>query len=202
MGFPDINAFSGKLRESNFSEFKTLKTDQLQLLEDCLSVHLPRLMEQLPSERDSPETLRVKLGEAGGNVPVPTPTGKFGKMAIDSANPFGAAEDTDEYWALEESAKRLKDSFEALGPVGGFLSPQTAKGVLLKTGLQKEQLRQIWSLSDIDHDGYLDHHEYVVAMFLCDAVMQKDRPIPATLPMSVIPPTKRSLLKERHAGQL
>ncbi|KAK1746864.1 EH domain-containing protein [Skeletonema marinoi] len=108
--------------------------------------------------------------------------------------------DADEYWALEESAERLKESFEALGPQGGFLSPQTAKEVLVKTGLQKEQLRQIWALSDIDRDGYFDHHEYVVAMFLCDAVMQKGRPIPAELPMSVIPPSKRPLLKERGGG--
>lgn len=198
--FPAINAFSEKLKESKFSEFHTLKMDQIQLLEDCLTVHLPRLMEELPSERDTPETLRAKLGEAGSSVPVPTRAGKFGKASANSANPFGAAEDADEYWALEESAERLKDSFEALGPVGGFLSPQTAKGVLLKTGLQKEQLRQIWSLSDIDRDGYLDHHEYVVAMFLCDAVIQKGRPIPAELPMSVIPPSKRSMTKERDAS--
>jgi len=198
--FPDINTFSEKLKESKFSEFHTLKMDQVQLLEDCLSSYLPKLMEELPSEKDSPETLRSKLGEAGGNVPVPTRAGKFGKASSNSGNPFGAAEDTDDYWALEESAERLRDSFEALGPVGGFLSPQTAKEVLLKTGLQKEQLRKIWSLSDIDKDGYLDHFEYVVAMFLCDAVIQKGRPIPAELPMSVIPPGKRSMLKERDAS--
>jgi len=32
------------------------------------------------------------------------------------------------------------------------------------------------------------------------AVMQKGRPIPAELPMSVIPPSKRPLLKERGGG--
>jgi len=200
--FPEINTFSAKLKETKFSEFHSLKMDQVQLLEDCLSSHLPRLMEELPSERDTPETLRAKLGEAPSSVvPVPTRMAKFGKSEnANASNPFGAAEDADEYWALEESADRLKDSFEALGPVGGFLSPQTAKEVLLKTGLQKEQLRQIWSLSDIDRDGYFDHHEYVVAMFLCDAVIQKGRPIPAELPMSVIPPGKRAIVKERTGG--
>lgn len=79
--------------------------------------------------------------------------------------------------------------------MGGFLSPQTAKEVLIKTGLQKDQLRQIWNLSDIDKDGYLDHHEYVVAMFLCDAVIQKGRPIPSELPASVVPPSKRGMVK-------
>uniref|UniRef100_A0A6U3XMP9 Calmodulin n=1 Tax=Skeletonema marinoi TaxID=267567 RepID=A0A6U3XMP9_9STRA len=202
--FPDINKFSEKLKDTKFSEFHSLKLDQIQLLEDCLSSHLPKLMEELPSEKDSPETLKAKFGASRGDntyVPVPTGANKFGKTDNAMAsNPFGAAEDADEYWALEESAERLKESFEALGPQGGFLSPQTAKEVLVKTGLQKEQLRQIWALSDIDRDGYFDHHEYVVAMFLCDAVMQKGRPIPAELPMSVIPPSKRPLLKERGGG--
>eukprot|EP00574_Skeletonema_japonicum_P012174 CAMPEP_0201713400 /NCGR_PEP_ID=MMETSP0593-20130828/257_1 /ASSEMBLY_ACC=CAM_ASM_000672 /TAXON_ID=267983 /ORGANISM="Skeletonema japonicum, Strain CCMP2506" /LENGTH=564 /DNA_ID=CAMNT_0048202541 /DNA_START=59 /DNA_END=1753 /DNA_ORIENTATION=+ len=203
--FPDINKFSEKLKDTKFSEFHSLKLDQIQLLEDCLSSHLPKLMEELPSEKDSPETLKAKFSTGRVDntyVPVPTGAGKFGKADNNAmaSNPFGAAEDADEYWALEESAERLKESFEALGPQGGFLSPQTAKEVLVKTGLQKEQLRQIWALSDIDRDGYFDHHEYVVAMFLCDAVMQKGRPIPAELPMSVIPPSKRSLLKERGGG--
>jgi len=193
--FPDINKFTAKLKETKFSEFHSLKMDQIQLLEDCLTSHLPHLMSELPSESDSPETLRSKMGEGEQDmVPLPTRGAKFGKQDVTSAvsNPFGAAEEEDSYWALEESAERLKDSFEALGPAGGFLSPQTAKEVLIKTGLQKDQLRQIWNLSDIDRDGYLDHHEYVVAMFLCDAVIQKGRPIPAELPTSVIPPSKRT----------
>jgi hypothetical protein len=87
-------------------------------------------------------------------------------------------------------------SFEALGPKGGFLDTQTARDVLVKTGLSKDQLREIWNLSDIDRDGYFDHDEYVVAMFLVDAVIQKGRPIPSELPPSVIPPRKRHLLKK------
>lgn len=203
--FPDINSFSAKLKESKFSEFHSLKMDQIQLLEDCLTVHLPRLMEELPGEKDTPETLRAKFDETSEervDVPLPTRAGKFGKTdtANAASNPFGASEEEDNYWALEESAERLKESFQALGPQGGFLSPQTAKEVLTKTGLQKDQLRQIWNLSDIDRDGYFDHHEYVVAMFLCDAVMQKGRPIPAELPMSVIPPSKRPMFKERNSN--
>lgn len=100
--------------------------------------------------------------------------------------------------ALQDSADRLLHSFEALGPDGGFLSPQVAREVLIKTGLSKDQLRQIWNLSDIDRDGYLDHHEYVVAMFLCDAVTQKGRPIPAELPATCVPPSKREMLAARQ----
>ena len=142
--FPDINKFSEKLKETKFSEFKSLNMDQIQLLEDCLNVHLPKLMEELPGEKDSPETLRAKGADGTAHssevVPLPTRGAKFGKSdgpGSAASNPFGAGEEEDNYWALEESAQRLRESFEALGPQGGFLSPQTAKDVLTKTGLQK-----------------------------------------------------------------
>jgi len=99
--------------------------------------------------------------------------------------------------ALQDSADRLKSSFENLGPEGGYLATEKARDVLVRTGLEKDQLRQIWNLSDIDRDGLFDHDEYVVAMFLCDAVIQKGRPIPSELPTSVIPPRKRGLVEER-----
>jgi hypothetical protein len=93
-------------------------------------------------------------------------------------------------------------SFEALGPQGGYLSTQVARDILVRTGLEKDQLRLIWNLSDIDRDGLFDHDEYVVAMFLCDAVSQKGRPIPDELPPSVIPPRKRELVAQRKKAGL
>jgi len=200
--FPDIAKFSAKLRDTKFGEFHALREDQIQKLENCLTQDIPKLMEDLPSEKDTPEILRQKMGTENvvnpdaANVPVPNRADKFGRRSDeDAANPFGyGQEDEGNYWALADSAERLYDGFEALGPEGGFLAPNIAKDLLIKTGLEKDQLRQIWNLSDIDRDGYLDHHEYVVAMFLCDAVIQKNRPIPDELPMSVVPPSKRALI--------
>ena len=193
--FPDINKFSEKLTGVKFSEFSTLSERQISDLDVVLNVEIPKLMELLPSEKDSPETLRSKMGgEAPAMVPVPTRAGKFGGKESYESNPFGVEETQDSYWALSDSAERLRPSFEALGPTGGYLSTKKARDVLVKTGLDKEQLRQIWNLSDIDRDGLFDHEEYVVAMFLCDAVIQKNRPIPAELPTSVVPPSKRHLL--------
>lgn len=60
-------------------------------------------MAQLPSEKDSPESLRVKMGALNtqANVPTPMTGNKFGKkdnIANDS-NPFGYDEkDEDNYW--------------------------------------------------------------------------------------------------------
>lgn len=199
--FPDITTFSAKLKDIKFSEFNSLQQSHIELLDVALNSDIPKLMEMLPSEKDTPESLRAKGGAAKAsstNVPMPSRAEKFGKKDTNEANPFGVgADDEDNYWALADSSERLRDSFEALGPDGGFLAPQIARDVLMKTGLAKEQLRQIWNLSDIDRDGYFDHEEYVVAMFLCDAVIQKGRPIPDSLPTTVIPPSKRVLLRER-----
>lgn len=202
--FPDITKFSTKLKEVQFSEFKSISEKHLEDLELCLTRDVPKLMEALPNEKDTPDALRQKMGSVAisnpnsMNVPVPTRSDKFGKKNNNAANPFGySADDEDEYWALQDSAERLREAFEALGPEGGFLSPQTARDVLVKTGLSKDQLRRIWNLSDIDRDGYFDMEEYVVAMFLCDAVIQKGRPIPESLPATVVPPSKRALMKER-----
>jgi len=197
--FPDISSLSSKLQETKFSEFSTLSQKQIDALDDVLNHDIPQLMEQLPSEKDSPETLRAKMGvgsPAMATVPVPNTGNKYGKQDTNyESNPFGySQEDTDHYWALQDSADRLRQSFEALGPEGGFLSTAKARDVLVKTGLTKDQLRKIWNLSDMDRDGLFDHEEYVVAMFLCDAVIQKGRPIPAELPQSVIPPSKRHIV--------
>jgi len=197
--FPEITSFSTKLRETKFNEFSTLSQKHIDALDEILNKDIPALMEELPSERDSPETLRAKTGGSKGiaAVPLPSTSNKYGRADQYESNPFGySQDDQDHYWALQDSADRLLASFEALGPEGGYLSTQKARDVLVKTGLSKDQLRQIWNLSDMDRDGLFDHDEYVVAMFLCDAVIQKGRPIPAELPPSVVPPSKRALLKQ------
>ena len=200
--FPEITSFSSKLRDVKFHEFATLSQKQIDALDEVLNKDIPSLMEELPSERDTPEMLRAKMGggAAGGrnavNVPIPKTGNKYGKADQYESNPFGYAQDDQtHFWALQDSADRLLPSFEALGPEGGFLSTQKARDVLVKTGLSKDQLRHIWNLSDMDRDGLFDHDEYVVAMFLCDAVIQKGRPIPSELPASVIPPSKRSFMQ-------
>jgi hypothetical protein len=63
-------------------------------------------LQQLPSEKDSPETLKAKMGDRNeiANVPVPTTATKFGKKeATIENNPFGyGAEDEDHYWYVTD----------------------------------------------------------------------------------------------------
>ena len=62
-------------------------------------------MKELPSERDSPETLRAKMGTISGgsagmaNVPIPKTAGKYGKKETMESNPFGYSQDDEaHYW--------------------------------------------------------------------------------------------------------
>lgn len=102
--FPDIKMFSEKLKEVKFSEFSTLSAKQIEELDGVLNNEIPQLMELLPSEKDSPATLKAKLAASSisgsnANVPLPTRNDKFGKKPDNASNPFGFDEaDTDNYW--------------------------------------------------------------------------------------------------------
>ncbi len=102
--FPDITTFASKLKDTKFAEFHSLKEEQISMLDTCLTSDIPKLMEELPSERDTPEMLRQKMGELNinnpdaMNVPVPTRSDKFGKQDQGGANPFGHAETEVNYW--------------------------------------------------------------------------------------------------------
>jgi len=45
--FPDINKFSAKLSECKFSDFNSLSEAQIKGLDDCLTVHIPKVRERL-----------------------------------------------------------------------------------------------------------------------------------------------------------
>lgn len=98
--FPDITQFSAKLNESKFSEFNTLKESQIAELDKVLNEDIPALMELLPSEKDTPETLKAKYADTSrDDVAIPVATAKFGKKEAYESNPFGFAEDDeDHYW--------------------------------------------------------------------------------------------------------
>lgn len=100
--FPDIASFSSKLNDTKFAEFNTLSQKQIDDLESVLQSEIPKLMELLPSEKDSPETLKAKMAgnENTANVPIPTAANKFGKKEDNAeSNPFGfSATDETHYW--------------------------------------------------------------------------------------------------------
>ena len=103
MSGQDITSFSAKLREVKFAELSTLSAKQIESLDEILNSDIPRLMEELPSEKDSPETLRAKMGDSSNSavprMPIPRAANKFGKTEENDSNPFGySQEDESNYW--------------------------------------------------------------------------------------------------------
>lgn len=52
-----------------------------------------------------------------------------------------------------------KNIFATCNPIDGLVSGDAAKNVLLKSRLPVDVLGNIWTLSDVDNDGYLDVDE-------------------------------------------
>lgn len=65
----------------------------------------------------------------------------------------------------------------------------TAFQFFMQSGLPSQILAAIWSLSDIDDDGYLDREEFAVAMQLCRKA-KKGIPLPQVLPRALVPQKK------------
>ncbi|KAM4739882.1 epidermal growth factor receptor substrate 15 isoform 2-T2 [Anableps anableps] len=120
------------------------------------------------------------------NVAVPPP--KF----HDTSSPLlagGVAGDAP--WVVKPEEKMKFDSiFESLGPVGGMLSGDKVKPVLLNSKLPVDILGRVWELSDLDRDGMLDRDEFSVAMFLVYRALEGES-VPMSLPPPLVPPSKR-----------
>ncbi|XP_019752144.1 epidermal growth factor receptor substrate 15 isoform X3 [Hippocampus comes] len=119
------------------------------------------------------------------NVAVPPP--KF-----DTASPLLAgALTTDLAWVVKPEEKLKFDSiFDSLGPVGGMLTGDKVKPVLLNSKLPVDILGRVWELSDIDRDGMLDKDEFSVAMYLVYRALEGET-VPMSLPPPLVPPSKR-----------
>uniref|UniRef100_A0A665U7M4 Epidermal growth factor receptor pathway substrate 15 n=1 Tax=Echeneis naucrates TaxID=173247 RepID=A0A665U7M4_ECHNA len=120
------------------------------------------------------------------NVAVPPP--KF----HDTSSPLLAGGVTvDIPWAVKPEEKMKFDAiFDSLGPVGGMLSGDKVKPVLLNSKLPVDILGRVWELSDLDRDGMLDKDEFSVAMYLVYRALEGE-PVPMSLPPPLVPPSKR-----------
>ncbi|XP_033959493.1 epidermal growth factor receptor substrate 15-like 1 isoform X3 [Pseudochaenichthys georgianus] len=94
-------------------------------------------------------------------------------------------------WAIRPDEKgKFEGIFESLCPLNGLLPGDKVRPVLINSKLPLDALGKIWDLSDVDKDGQLDKDEFTVAMHLVYRAMENE-PVPATLPTSLIPPSKR-----------
>lgn len=110
-------------------------------------------------------------------------------------------------WALAEYIPTYSNQFDAIQK-NGKVTGGAAKGVLSASGksivisfhwsldneyrfigLPTATLKKIWDLSDIDRDGQLDLHEFVIALFITDMVKQGAE-VPQQLDSEMYPPGK------------
>ncbi|KAI9136021.1 hypothetical protein BKA69DRAFT_1106828, partial [Paraphysoderma sedebokerense] len=89
-----------------------------------------------------------------------------------------------------DERSRYESIFYSLDPSNGKINGSQARSVFLKSNLPSHQLSQIWSLSDMDGDGQLDIDEFVIAMRLVYDTLNGS-PIPSSLPVYFIPPSKQ-----------
>ncbi|XP_054913550.1 epidermal growth factor receptor substrate 15 isoform X6 [Poeciliopsis prolifica] len=120
------------------------------------------------------------------NVAVPLP-----KFHDTSSPQLARGVAADAPWVVKPEEKMKFDAiFESLGPVGGMLSGDKVKPVLLNSKLPVDILGRVWELSDLDRDGMLDRDEFSVAMFLVYRALEGES-VPMSLPPPLVPPSKR-----------
>ncbi|CAH8568017.1 unnamed protein product [Dicrocoelium dendriticum] len=186
--FPDINRMRASLNDMDFTKFNVLRPKMLESVDSVLSDEIPKLMQKIPVEQV--ECLRegrgvVKGGAFDGN----TGTGPFTVDANLGIN-LGRY---DRDWVVERFRDAWDKTFISLKPDNGLLTGEAVKKHLLASQLPNIVLRQIWQLSDVDHDGCLDADEFCLANYLIKLKLDGNE-LPSVLPAHLVPPSKRATL--------
>ncbi|KAG8715334.1 hypothetical protein FRC11_004637, partial [Ceratobasidium sp. 423] len=91
----------------------------------------------------------------------------------------------------DDRQKFLRMFFQS-GPANGLLSGDKARDLFVKSKLPTEKLSQIWQLADTHERGSLDSTDFIIGMFLIQAVM--------TGQLHILPPTLPPGLYEQASG--
>jgi GTP-binding protein EngB required for normal cell division len=170
--FPNVERFRDKLQNMgcSFSDFPKLKDKHITKVMEALDTDIPQLLAQIPGMNTTQKV---------------------------AANPFDMDDKPNIGTIMDDDKIRYSQLFTQLtaGSPSGKLAGQQVAGYLTQTypNLSREVMRDIWALSDIDKDGALDCDEFIIAIHLSTVVMKTggDRSVlPASLPMSIIPPSK------------
>ncbi|KAF9301907.1 hypothetical protein BGZ74_006128 [Mortierella antarctica] len=170
--FPNVDKFRQSLRAYKFENFSKIKEPILGVVEEALSVDLPKLMRRFPQGNP--------LLEQAQRNPF---------LMADPTSDLAGGEIPPGYWHFASVDKASSTPiFKSLNPIDGKINGSTAKPYLLSTGFSMELLAKIWTLADWDANGYLDENEFAVAMHLVRAVENGGEAVlPEVLPRSMIP---------------
>ncbi|KAF2405158.1 hypothetical protein EJ06DRAFT_502142 [Trichodelitschia bisporula] len=97
-------------------------------------------------------------------------------------------------WAVTKDEKNIYDDlFKAWDGFGkGYITGSQAIEIFGQSGLEKQDLEKIWTLSDQNDKGRLNIDEFAVAMHLIYRKLN-GYPVPNRLPAELIPPSTRNL---------
>jgi len=166
--FPNVARMQEWLKLVDFTKFPKPDPRLMTLLDEALNTDIPKLMNQFPMEQ---------------------------AKSAETMNPF--MEDTDpNFWMHFEGIDKSKyaPTFQGLGPENNKLSGKVLKKFFVESGLPVPVLSKVWSLSDLDKDGFLDADEFTLAMHLVECLKVHNIQLPETLPPTLVPPSKKSTL--------
>ncbi|GMF09413.1 unnamed protein product [Phytophthora lilii] len=189
--FPPIDAFVRQCADRKFTKFPSLKSRELQDIDDMLTKDIPALMASLPKH--------TRVGIAGVESSDSTSTVSTNPFASASITPVGRLQ-----W--EEELLGCKPEYDAVFATLPLDSAGRASGASCMAPLQQqasstvshETLRAIWDLADQSNVGSLDADQFAVAMHLC-ARAKAGEPVPAELPASLVPPSSGGK-EQPHVG--
>jgi len=178
--FPPPNKFRAQIEKIMINKLPKIKKNDIPSLNAILEQDIPKLMQDLPNMEEKND-----MGVSGAA------SNPFAAVAMEK----DAAVSGSQAWIVTSAMKATYDiQFHALHLQGGKASGGQIMNVMLQSGLQRETLKAIWTLADIDSDGKMDSEEFALCMFLIDHV-NKGLKLPPTLPMRMVPPGKRKLLE-------
>jgi hypothetical protein len=96
-------------------------------------------------------------------------------------------------WAITKDEKKIYDElFQAWDGLGkGFIGGDVAIEIMGQSGLARNDLERVWTLSDPNNRGRLNKDEFAVAMHLIYRKLN-GYPIPNRLPPELVPPSTRN----------
>ena len=146
--FPPFELLKEKLPSFDFTTIGKLRDKDLKALEVALNEEIPRLLLALTKEDD-------ENGDSIGFLDDVTHASPFTQeSSYREQNVFTRIPNPDEYVS----------DFQSIGPdEDGRITGLQAKENLVKSNLPSTVLHKIWSLADINKDGFLDLFEYATA---------------------------------------
>ncbi|KAM3717817.1 Actin cytoskeleton-regulatory complex protein [Dirofilaria immitis] len=150
-------------------------TETKNLLEDAIE-------DEEESDLEDSKTLSSDIGR--GSKPIQDKTSS--ESLVDSL--YGMSEEQKAYYTkcFNHLMKKTVGCSDLSGAIYG--ANEHVVEFFKRSGLDREKLSKIWSLSDVNEDGYLDLNEFSAAMHLIVLHIKGHIPIPDVIPFEISPP--------------